>query len=317
MSKSDLDVLPLTPDASSLRLIELITRLRVKDVMTKDVITIGRNENMRRVKELMREKGITGVPVVDDGRLFGLISIDDIIQALDQGLMDDPAEAHMSTNVVVLAENMPLSLALSYFKRYRFRRFPVLNSANELVGVVTSRNINSAMLVEVVKELTAIEDHTDEHTIHSSEGMHFFKVYHVRKYDFDTAGRASTDIRKFLKERGVKARQIRRVAVASYELEMNQVAHSDGGTITCRIDHDDVEIVAQDVGPGIEDVESSLIEGVTTANAWIQSMGFGAGMGLPNTMRVSDEFDIKSTVGVGTRVRVLLKLKAEKTNENK
>jgi anti-sigma regulatory factor (Ser/Thr protein kinase) len=134
------------------------------------------------------------------------------------------------------------------------------------------------------------------------------KVYHVGKYDFENAGKASTDIKRFLKKRGVSPQLIRRVAVAAYELEMNQVVHSEGGTVRCRVEPEYTEITAQDTGPGIDNVEESMKEGVTTANEWIQSMGFGAGMGLPNARRVADRFHIESSPEHGTKVQVYISL---------
>jgi len=82
---------------------------------------------MREVQHLMRENGITGVPVVADKRLLGIVSMDDIIQALDNGYIEEKVEKHMSSNLILLDEEMPISFAINYFDRYRFHRFPVLN----------------------------------------------------------------------------------------------------------------------------------------------------------------------------------------------
>lgn len=105
---------------------------------------------------------------------------------------------------------------------------------------------------------------------------------------------------------------IRRVAVATYELEMNQVVHAQGGTV--RVTYDGkmgtVEIHARDRGPGIPDVEAALREGFSTATDWIRSLGFGAGMGLPNTQRVADVFSIDSTIA-GTNVMVTIRTTEE------
>lgn len=311
-------VVPLSSEQYPLLLIELLIKLKAKDVMTPELVTAGRSDSLRAVQQLMKANRITGVPIVANKRLFGIVSIDDIINALDGGYIDDDAEKHMSTHMVVFEENMPLSFCISYFQKYRYGRFPVLNRDNELVGIITSRDINTALLVELTRELNKQESQSQSKITTDAEGMHLFKVYHVRRYDFENAGKASTDIRKFLKKCKIKSGLIRRVSVAAYELEMNQVVHSLGGTITCRADATHAEIIAQDTGPGIEDVELSMQEGVTTANAWIQSMGFGAGMGLPNAKRVADEFDISSSPD-GTRVRVLFRFndsEETKTNEN-
>ena len=107
-----------------------------------------------------------------------------------------------------------------------------------------------------------------------------------------------------LQKRGIDPKIIRRVAIAAYELEMNLVVHSDGGTLTFRADEGEVQLIAKDQGPGIANVDLAMQEGWTTANDWVKSLGFGAGMGLPNAKRVSDEFHIASELGKGTTVTV-------------
>jgi len=135
------------------------------------------------------------------------------------------------------------------------------------------------------------------------------------RFDFELAGRASTEIKKALKKRNFDPKIIRRVAIASYELEINQVVHSLGGTISCTIHPDKVIVVAADSGPGIKDIKLVLQEGWSTADEWIRSLGFGAGMGLPNTKRVSDEFYIESTPGIGTTVRSVVYINSPKNEE--
>ena len=118
------------------------------------------------------------------------------------------------------------------------------------------------------------------------------------------AGTAATEIKNVLQKRGIDPKLIRRVAIAAYELEMNLVVHSDGGTLTFRADEGEVQLIAKDQGPGIANVDLAMQEGWTTANDWVKSLGFGAGMGLPNAKRVSDEFHIASELGKGTTVTV-------------
>lgn len=114
-------------------------------------------------------------------------------------------------------------------------------------------------------------------------------------FNFEKAGFASTEIKRILKSLKIDNGIIRRIGIASYELEINQVIHSLGGKMTYYIDKEKVVIEAKDVGPGIPDLEKALTEGFTTASEKVRSMGFGAGMGLPNTKRVSDEFKIESS----------------------
>jgi anti-sigma regulatory factor (Ser/Thr protein kinase) len=134
-------------------------------------------------------------------------------------------------------------------------------------------------------------------------GGRYYREFIIKKYDFEKGGSASNEIRRVLKERHLNPKLIRRVAIASYELEINLVAHSDGGMLSCYIGDDRIEIIAKDSGPGIPDVDQALIEGFSTATDWIRSLGFGAGLGLSNVKRASDTFDIRSQMGLGTIVK--------------
>jgi CBS domain-containing protein/anti-sigma regulatory factor (Ser/Thr protein kinase) len=296
--------IPIDTDAPSPVITELIYRLKIRDVMTSDVVTCHAYDAMRVAQKTMKANKITGVPVVDGTRLLGIVSMDDVIRALDDGRIDHPIPHYMTRKLIVLEQDMPLSFGISYLEKYRFGRFPVLDSSKNLVGIVTSRDIIIALLLEINREVQRFE----EQTRRSDTGGHGFQLeYTTRKFDFETAGRLSTETKKQLKDRELPPKLIRRVAVATYELEMNQVVHSAGGTVRVTFDpaHHTVEIIARDRGPGIEDLDAALNEGFSTANEWIRSLGFGAGMGLPNTKRVSDSFEIQSNNG-GTTVRAVI-----------
>ncbi len=126
--------------------------------------------------------------------------------------------------------------------------------------------------------------------------------YPVAAADYTSAGKASTDIKRRLKQLGVGGDVLRRVAVASYEVELNLVIHSLGGELTLTVFPDAVRLVSSDVGPGIPDLEMAMREGYSTASEEARSLGFGAGMGLPNMKRNADDFDIQSELGKGTRI---------------
>ena len=120
--------------------------------------------------------------------------------------------------------------------------------------------------------------------------------------DFTSAGQASVQTKKYLRQIGLSAEIIRRVSVAMYEGEINMVIHAGGGVATVKVSEDTVEIILEDQGPGIKDIDLAMQEGFSTAPDQIRSLGFGAGMGLPNMKRYTDYMDIKSTVGVGTTI---------------
>lgn len=298
--------IPIDTDSSSPIITELIYRLKIRDVMTREVLTATSNDSLRSIQQIMKNNGITGVPIVDDGRLVGVVSMDDVIRALDSHAMDEAASHFMSRKVTVLEDDMPLSFAISYLDRFRFGRFPVLDAGKRLVGIITSRDIIMALLVAINKEVERFEATTSSN-VSNAEG--FRLEYQTRRFDFEMAGRLSTETKRLLKERSVPPKVMRRVAVATYELEMNQVVHSNGGSVRVIMDTTaaEVEILAIDCGPGIPDVEAALNEGYSTATEWVRSLGFGAGMGLPNTRRVSDTFEISSSPD-GTRVRATITL---------
>ena len=126
--------------------------------------------------------------------------------------------------------------------------------------------------------------------------------YDVPGDDFTRAGSASSAIKNKLKQMGFSPNVVRNVAIATYEGEINAVIHANGGKITVSIDSESITIVIKDTGKGIPDIDLAMREGYTTAPDDVRSLGFGAGMGLPNMKKYSDEFDIQSTVGVGTTV---------------
>ncbi len=120
--------------------------------------------------------------------------------------------------------------------------------------------------------------------------------------DFTSAGQASVQIKKILRQLGLPSEIIRRVSIAMYEGEINMVIHANGGDVDVKVCEEYVEMVLADKGPGIEDVERAMQEGYSTASDTTRSLGFGAGMGLPNMKRYTDFMKIDSEVGVGTTV---------------
>ena len=126
--------------------------------------------------------------------------------------------------------------------------------------------------------------------------------------DFTRAGEASSSVKNKLKMLGVGSDAIRRTAIAMYEGEINMVIHADGGTITVTISDTDITMVLADKGPGIPDVDKAMQEGYSTAREEVRSLGFGAGMGLPNMKRYSDEMQIDTVVGRGTTITMKVNL---------
>lgn len=124
--------------------------------------------------------------------------------------------------------------------------------------------------------------------------------------DFNSAGEASSKIKRTLQQLGVRPEIIRRIAISAYEAEMNVIIHAYRGVIKAGIFSDRTELIVDDEGPGIPDVGLAMQEGYSTAPDHIREMGFGAGMGLPNMVRCTDKFDIKSKKNVGTKVSMVI-----------
>lgn len=132
--------------------------------------------------------------------------------------------------------------------------------------------------------------------------------YHISPEDFTRAGEASSDVKSKLKKMGVPPEAVRKVAIAMYEGEINMVIHARGGEITVNITTDRIEMILADVGPGIPDVGLAMQAGYSTAPDSVRSLGFGAGMGLPNMKKYSDEMEIDTVIGEGTIIRMVVNL---------
>jgi anti-sigma regulatory factor (Ser/Thr protein kinase) len=137
-----------------------------------------------------------------------------------------------------------------------------------------------------------------------SDDILYSRVYEVNKEDFAAAGEASARIKRKLKQIGIDPAVIRKIAIASYEAEINMIIHSYGGTMTIDIGKNSITIVCADTGPGIPDLELAMKEGYSTAPQNIREMGFGAGMGLPNINRNSDNMSL-TTSPEGTTVKMV------------
>lgn len=132
--------------------------------------------------------------------------------------------------------------------------------------------------------------------------------YDISPDDFTRAGEASSDVKGKLKQLGVSPEAIRKVAIAMYEGEINMVIHANGGEITVEITPVEIKMILADVGPGIPDVEQAMKAGYSTAPDEVRSLGFGAGMGLPNMKKYTDDMAIETKMGVGTTITMIVRM---------
>jgi len=133
-------------------------------------------------------------------------------------------------------------------------------------------------------------------------------IYPVEAEDFSSAGDVSRKIKNLLRQLGVDAELVRKVAIACYEAELNLVIHSWGGRLIFQVTPNLIQIIAEDCGPGIPDIELAMREGYSTASELARELGFGAGMGLPNIKRCADTLDIQSKAGQGTTLVISFNL---------
>ena len=283
----------------------LVYELRVRDAMSKPLITAAPGDSLRSIQNLMKARRISGVPITDGDKLLGLISIEDIINALSKAYIDEPAEKHMARSVIALRDHFSLVRAVAEFDRHEFGRFPVLDSNDRLVGVITRGDITNCLMHHLERRAEEAVAHEATLLAERSADEKAKRVVvraHVKSGDFDTAGRLSQRIRQVLRNRGIDPDARRRAAIVAYEAETNIIIHSIGGEITATIYPDRIVIDAVDGGPGIENIDLAMQEGWSTAGPLARSLGFGAGMGLPNIKKCSDRFEIHSEMGPGTQL---------------
>jgi len=284
----------------------LVYELRVRDAMTQPPVTGAPGDSLRTIQNLMKTHRISGVPILQNGAQVGLVSIEDIINALDQGHVNDPAERWMTRNIVTLRDHFSLVRAVAEFDRHGFGRFPVVNSSGALVGVLTRGDITACLMQKLEKR--AEEAAAREAALFSAQTGDLERdkpmvlQTEVKSGDYESAGKISQHMRQILRARGVDPVIRRRAAIIAYEAEMNMIIHSIGGDLSVAISPGKVIIEAVDRGPGIENVDLAMQEGWSTAGPLARELGFGAGMGLPNIKKCSDQFEIHSEMSVGTRL---------------
>jgi len=283
----------------------LVYELRVRNAMTKEPVTARPTDTMRTIQHLMKTHRFSGVPITRDGSLLGIVTIEDIINALDKGHINEPAERWMARDPVTLRDHYSLVRAVAEFDRYGFGRFPVLDGTDKLVGIITRGDITNCLVHHLEKraeEAVAHEAALVAERVADEKARRMVVRSQIKSGDFDSAGKISQRMRQVLRERGIDPDVRRRAAVIAYEAETNIIIHTIGGQITATILPDKVVIDAIDEGPGIENVDLAMREGWSTAGPLARELGFGAGMGLPNMKRCADVFEINTEMGRGTHI---------------
>lgn len=304
----------MAKDKKITKIQELTYELRVGDVMTKKVVTVGPKEVIYALREILGRNRISGTPVVDRGKLVGLVSIEDFINCLAQGETNALIEEKMTKEVESLYADEPLVHAVGKFDQYGFGRFPVIErGSSRLVGIITKGDIVKGLLRK-------LEIDYQEEEIHKYRASHIFEdiiadnttlifEYRVEGKNLDRAGESASGLRRTLDRLGIRPDVVRRVAIAAYEAEMNIVIFTEGGQLTASVQPHRIRIDVTDEGPGIPDIEQAMQPGFSTAPDWIRELGFGAGMGLSNIKNCADKMRLNSKVGKGTHLEVVVRLK--------
>ena len=310
-------------DANAInRVEELSYDLKVREVMTVNLHMADPEMPLSQVLEILRVNHISGVPVVKESQLIGILSLEDIVHAMQKNELSAPVSQYMSTKLTTVASYDPIVSAMQKFSDSRLGRLPVLDEANKLVGMITKGDITRGILVALQKDYKEEEvrryraSHLFEDII--SDRTTLVLRYNIKAHDFTRGGNASSHIKRALLRLGADPQIARRCGIAVYEAEINLIIHTThGGILKLEVEPHRITMSTTDDGPGIPDIAQVLQPGYTTATEQVREMGFGAGMGLVNIKRCVDTMDIESTVGKGTKLIMRIYVPTENFNGRK
>ena len=279
--------------------------VRVKEFMTSPIVTVYQNQIVLRAKKLMKLRRFSGIPVVDENEcLVGIISIEDVIHALEEGKLNSKISDRMTKNVITLSKDDKITDVVKKFEVYGFGRFPVVEEKNHVIGIITKHDLMTILLSKL--SILYVHDARREPFVHTENFRSSLTGVEVEKksseFDFNIdyadvslAGTGAAKLKKCLLSKGFHPKFVKRVAIATYEAETNVIIHSgSNGKIRAYMEPEIVIVRVDDSGKGIENVKMAMHEGFSTAPDYVREMGFGAGMGLANIKRCSDRMMILS-----------------------
>ncbi len=304
------------------RVEELSYDLKIHEVMTKDLHTARPEMSLSDMLEMLRINRISGAPVVEDDKLVGVISIEDIVRAMQRNDLTETVGQYMTRELVTVASYDSIFKAMQTFAESHVGRLPVVNEENKLVGMITKGDITRGVLVALQRDYKEEEvrryraSHLFEDII--SDRTTLVLRYNIKANDFTHGGNASSHIKRALLRLGADPQIARRCGIAVYEAETNLIIHTThGGILKLEVEPHRITMSTTDDGPGIPDIDQVLQPGYTTATEQVREMGFGAGMGLVNIKRCVDSMDLESTVGKGTKLIMRIHVPTDNFNGRK
>lgn len=300
-------------EVSPLKIQELAYECNIEEAMSSDIVTAAPDDTMSDVRKILRDKRISGLPVVENDKLLGMISIENFINCIMHRGIDKAVKDNMTPDVKSVYHDEPLIHAISKFETLGYGRFPVIErDSGKLVGIITKGDIVRCLLkkLEIVYHEEEIHEYRTSHIfedIHSDRTTIILR-HKIKGGDYKVAGEQSGFLKVNLLRLGIPPKTSRRVVIASCEAEMNIIIFTEGGELIASIEEDKIKVNAIDKGPGIPDIEKAMRPGFSTAPDWVREMGFGAGMGLPNIKECSDEMRINSKAGEGTNLEFIINI---------
>jgi anti-sigma regulatory factor (Ser/Thr protein kinase)/predicted transcriptional regulator len=275
--------------------------------MVANLKTASPEMPLSNVLEILRANRISGLPVVQDDRLVGVVSLEDIVRALQSNDLSAITSQYMTRDVVTVASYDSIVKAIRTFTERKLGRLPVIDENQKLVGIITKGDITRGILVALQKDYKEeeVRRYRASHLFEdiNSERTTLVLRYTIKAGDFTQGGNASSHIKRALIRLGADPQLIRRCCIAVYEAEMNLIIHTtNGGIMKLEVEPHRITVTATDDGPGIADTEKVFEPGYSTATEQVREMGFGAGMGLVNMTRCVDEIKLESTVGRGSKL---------------
>jgi anti-sigma regulatory factor (Ser/Thr protein kinase)/predicted transcriptional regulator len=277
---------------------------------------------LSKVLEILRVRRISGVPVLQGSRLVGILSIEDIVRAMEKNELFAPVSQYMTRKLITVTSYDSIVKALQAFSESRLGRLVVVDESGNLAGMITKGDITRGIL-------TALQKDYNEEEVRRYRASHLFEDivsdrttlvlrYNIKAQDFIHGGNASSYIKRALLRLGADPQTARRCGIAVYEAEMNLIIHTaNGGILKLEMEPHRIIMSTTDDGPGIPNIEQVLQAGYSTASEQVREMGFGAGMGLVNIKRCVDKMELESKVGKGTKLTMRIDVPAQNSNDPK